>query len=525
MLPKARYIFVSNIYNMKKKLLAISIPIVISIIGIIYFQIDWISKTYEYESKKLNSIADSALVRAINEINDQQHDTVSNILGPKLSGLADVLEITCASNSDSLIIRLNNIINHKKGNYAFERVEYDAGRVGVEWPMYHVFPKRMQKELKNLTLSKEKIMTNKIDEIVAPFIKMQDSLYFRSDSIKISRLFLKNLSNRGITGMADQIQLIFFADLQILNQPMLTGKNRDEVNGTLIRKYKPQGLNAYVGKLRSVGIYFHGSKNYILSKMMFGSILSIILVLIMIIAFIYLIKTILKQKRLAEMKDDFINNLTHEFKTPIATIAVAIEGMQSFNALNDKEKTNRYLTVSKNELNRLNSMVSNVLNLASQEKNSVELNIIEVDLPRLLEEVVNMEHFRAAKEVEFVLSIDDDAKQIQVDPIHFKNVITNLIDNAVKYSYETVEIKISCSKQKNDICIVIKDNGIGISASELKYIYDKFYRVSNGNIYNVKGIGLGLSYVKSIIMFHKGTISVKSEINKGTEFCILIPLN
>ncbi len=170
-------------------------------------------------------------------------------------------------------------------------------------------------------------------------------------------------------------------------------------------------------------------------------------------------------------------------------------------------------------------MVSNVLNLASQERNGIELTITEIDLRLMLNDVIGLEHFRSTKEIKFVVEIDETVNRIKVDANHFKNVIINLIDNAVKYSKETVEITIIASRQKSNVSIVIKDNGIGIPSVHLNAVFDKFYRVSNGNIYNVKGIGLGLNYVKSIIIAHHGTINVKSEVNVGSEFNILIPLN
>lgn len=503
---------------MNRKLTFIAIPIVISIVGIIYFQIDWMRTTYNYEFKKLNENADNALQFAIQDLDKDQALSVTKFLMPKLKPLADNVGISFSANQDSIFVQLDNQIKFKGGLYSLQRQAYNVGRVEIEWPMYDIFPKGMLKRLGILTINNEKMITDKLDEIMASYIRTQDSLYYKSDSIKIVQRFFEHLSSRGINNIGNVTDFVF-------SREKFNPLKLQSALGSFNREYKPQGMNRYTGQRRWVGVYFQNHDQYILSKMLFGSILSIVLILIMITSFIFLIKTILKQKYLAEMKDDFINNLTHEFKTPIATISVAIEGLQNFNALNDKEKTDRYLTVSKNELSRLNNMVSNVLNLASQEKRNIELNISEIDLTNIIQEVIGMEHFRATKEVNFVLVIDKDANHIKVDPVHFKNVLTNLIDNAVKYAKETVEITITAFKQKNNICITIKDNGIGISASELNYVFDKFYRVSTGNIYNVKGIGLGLSYVKSIIGFHKGTIEVKSEINVGTTFTIFIPLN
>ncbi|RZK01855.1 MAG: HAMP domain-containing histidine kinase, partial [Flavobacterium sp.] len=313
---------------------------------------------------------------------------------------------------------------------------------------------------------------------------------------------------------------------QLVFQTKIAPSGKQSPLGTFLREYKPQGLRRYVDSQRRwVGVYFHSHDNYILSKMLIDVCLSIFLMAVMIISFIYLIKIILDQKKLAEMKDDFINNLTHEFKTPIATIAVAIEGLQNFNALQDPAKTKEYLNISKNELGRLDDMVSNVLNLASQKQNSIELNLDEINLAHIIQETLDREKFRTDKAVNFTVDIEEGANRIKVDPLHFKNIITNLVDNAIKYSRQAVQIKISAKKHKDRLIITFSDNGIGIPDWALKYVFDKFYRVSNGNIYNIKGIGLGLSYVKLIVELHKGNISVRSKLDVGTEFSINIPLN
>ncbi|RZK58048.1 MAG: HAMP domain-containing histidine kinase [Pedobacter sp.] len=500
---------------MKKKLLLTAIPIIISIVGTIYFQVDWIKKSYKYEFDRLNKLADESLKKALLEIDLAQEDSIGKVIFPKFLNLADTVGIEILNN-DSLTIKLSNT-RDENSKHSFEKMVYNVDRVKVEYTIDANSSGHDSGKTRGLKSINERAVTDRLDEIVLPYLKTQDSLLYKSDSIKIQQNFEKNLSAYGVKNMEDLTQLVFQSKVKPLETQLSLG--------TFFREYKPQGLNRYIGSKRWVGVYFHSHADYILSKMLLGVCSSVFLMLIMIVCFIYLVKLILKQKRLAEMKDDFINNLTHEFKTPIATIAVAIEGMQNFNALNDPEKTNRYLQISKNELSRLNSMVTNVLNSASQEKNRIELTPIEVDLRNAVQEIIDMEYFRTAKPIRFNIQISDDVKTIKVDVLHFKNVLTNLIDNAVKYSGETVEITIVAENLTNKFLISIKDNGIGIPASELKYVFDKFYRVSNGNIYNVKGIGLGLSYVKSIIELHNGTIAVKSEMNVGTEFRIFIPLN
>ncbi|MBS1528944.1 MAG: HAMP domain-containing histidine kinase [Bacteroidetes bacterium] len=224
------------------------------------------------------------------------------------------------------------------------------------------------------------------------------------------------------------------------------------------------------------------------------------------------------------MKDDFINNMTHELKTPIATFTVAIEGLQKFNALNNPEKTQRYLQTSRSELARLNDLVTKVLNISAFENDKIDLVKEQINVDDLVKDVIASEQLKTEKQVN-VNYQNSGLPTIIVDRLHFRNVLVNMVDNAIKYSGEHPQIAITCLKAGNQAVVSVKDNGPGISKSHQNLIFDKFHRIPTGNVHNVKGTGLGLSYVKYIVEAHGGTITVKSEINAGSEFIISIPLD
>jgi K+-sensing histidine kinase KdpD len=215
--------------------------------------------------------------------------------------------------------------------------------------------------------------------------------------------------------------------------------------------------------------------------------------------------------------------MTHELKTPIAIISAAVEGMQNFNALRNKEKTDRYLETSRKELNRLNDLVTKVLHMASYEKNDIQLSKERLHIDELIQEVITSFESHSDKPLKVTFQNSSNMKFLEADPVHFRNAVSNLVDNAIKYSGEQVDVTINCFANDKCLNLSVSDKGIGIPASQITQIFEKFHRVPTGDLHNVKGTGLGLSYVKYVIEMHGGTVSVKSELNKGSEFNISLP--
>jgi signal transduction histidine kinase len=236
-----------------------------------------------------------------------------------------------------------------------------------------------------------------------------------------------------------------------------------------------------------------------------------------------MLRTILKQKRLSEVKNDFINNMTHELKTPIATVSAAVEALQNFNALSDQRKTQTYLDISKNELQRLSDLVEKVLHIAAEEKEDVELFREETDLNEIIDNILSNHQLKANKLIQVRYDNNLAGKSVLIDKVHLGNAINNLVDNAIKYSKEPVQLYIQTSLENGILKIKVKDNGIGIPRVYHHNIFDKFFRVPTGDLHNVKGFGLGLSYVQKIVTMHGGSIHVHSEPDKGSEFTIIIP--
>lgn len=248
------------------------------------------------------------------------------------------------------------------------------------------------------------------------------------------------------------------------------------------------------------------------------------IVFLVLIFFGFSLATIIKQKRLSEVITDFINNMTHELKTPIATISLSSEMIMRLETDDDLEKAKKYAGIIFKENKRLETQVERVLNISTLDTENTSLNKKSLDFHELLVEVKDTFDFnQLANGGKILIENNASVFTIQADPIHITNVVYNLLDNAVKYCTTKPFISITTKNERNHLVIEIKDNGIGIRKEDLKMIFDKFYRVSTGNIHDIKGFGLGLFYVKLIINEHNGSIDVKSKLGEGSAFTIKLP--
>jgi two-component system phosphate regulon sensor histidine kinase PhoR len=264
----------------------------------------------------------------------------------------------------------------------------------------------------------------------------------------------------------------------------------------------------------------------IIWKEMFWFIIGAILfTLIITTAFFITIRTLLKQKKLSEIKSDFINNMTHEFKTPLATISLAVDALKNDKVKGNTEKTGYFTNIIKEENKRMNKQVETILQAALLDKQEVQLNLKKLPAHEMIKSALNNITLQVEEKLGTLdVQLNAEKDMILADEVHFTNLINNLLDNAVKYSKENLAIKLSTENSGNQLKIKIEDNGIGMNKETLNRIFEKFYRAHTGNIHNVKGFGLGLSYVKTMVEAHHGHIKAESILGKGSTFVISMPL-
>jgi two-component system, OmpR family, phosphate regulon sensor histidine kinase PhoR len=268
-------------------------------------------------------------------------------------------------------------------------------------------------------------------------------------------------------------------------------------------------------------------KQLVLRELRWFIIGAILFTLIIISAFYITLRTLLNQKKIAEIKSDFINNMTHEFKTPLATISLAVDALKNEKVIADREKTAYFTGVIKEENIRMNKQVESILQAALLDKNEVQLNLKPLDAHNLIENATNSIEL-PIKQKNGTLEVNLAAAKttILADDVHFTNLINNLLDNALKYSKDNTPplIRLTTANVGNHLRIRIEDNGIGMNKETLHRIFEKFYRAHTGNVHNVKGFGLGLTYVKTMVEAQKGTIKAESIVGKGSTFLLQFPL-
>ncbi|MCH4552989.1 MULTISPECIES: sensor histidine kinase [Aestuariibaculum] len=272
-------------------------------------------------------------------------------------------------------------------------------------------------------------------------------------------------------------------------------------------------------------VNFTNDKKFILSSILRMILLSFLFTIIIMITYGGALYQLIKQRKISEIKSDFINNMTHEFKTPIATINLALDAIRNPKIIEDKEKVLRYLGMIKEENKRMHAQVENVLRISKLEKNELNISKERLNLHDLIEDAITHVELIVEDRKGYIKTfLNAEQTSVLANDSHFTNVIVNILDNAVKYSPEAPEIEVYTENVGTNILLKIKDHGSGMSKAAVKRVFEKFYREHTGNIHNVKGHGLGLAYVKRIVEDHQGYVSVESEKDKGSTFTIKLPL-
>lgn len=386
-----------------------------------------------------------------------------------------------------------------------------------------LFPDNFQFNPLDNSLFKESSPSNTGDDYVLKVDELINGLINRVNQPKIIDfdLLLQILEDElAFIGIDNDYNLA----ISNLNNKVIYYKDPETLDATVIFGYKSPVILSSISNPYFTHLYVYKKGALLLQKTWIVLLSSLLLVVIILACFAYALYIIFDQKKVSEIKNDFVNNMTHELKTPISTVSLALEAMDSFDVRKDEVKTLKYIDISRREIKRLSTMVEKVLNIARYEKGEIVLKREYHSINQIIENVIDTMSVQIQTNKGIIGSnLLATPDQVFVDKVHMNSILYNLIDNSNKYFIEKPEVLISSRNTIDGIEITVSDKGIGIPKEHQNKIFDKFYRVPTGDIHNVKGYGLGLNYVKDMILMHGGSLNIKSEKNKGTTFVIYLP--
>lgn len=520
----------------ENKIKILIVVMAFAVVGLISLQIFWSVKTISTEEIRFDATINDVLTNAVTSL--EKNRTASILLKKVSEGENTIIWVDSSSNRNDS----NKIVffGSKAKTRIQHQVDGDQIKMDIEISTNsddHKKGKNKERIFKRIVkIDKDSKLTQldsvaKVDtfslnkshlvkEVLDEMLSFEKEKYFSGniENSVIDSVISKGLKNKGINtkfnfGIYDKSE----------NKFLSINESADEAK-LMSSKYKTSlSPNDIFSKSILLVVEIPNRFPLILQSIWIMFALSLIFISIIIWVFVKTVKMFYEQKKVTEIKNDLINNITHEFKTPIATISLASEALEEPKLLEQKNSIQRYSKIISEENQKLNKLVENLLNSAAFEKSEINLEKEQVNIIELLEETIS-QFKKRNKEVEIIMHRTSyDYKLVNLDKFHFSNIITNLFDNAYKYSSGTKEIIVDVTFSENRVQISVSDKGIGISKTNQQKIFDTFFRVQTGNIHDVKGYGIGLSYVKKIIEAHNGKIEVSSKLGFGTTFKINLP--
>ncbi len=514
---------------MKNKSLKIIVSLItFAVIGLIAIQFYWINLALNLEEEKFNKNVANALTDLTKSLENKEATRflIRNLPlkdSTRLVIVSENLENGESKSDSNISSNIHRIIMSGEGRES--NIEYEINTT-IDTNLNSVIVRKnvnvrsdssysksfvWNTNMDSLINKKTKIIENVFEELIVT--EKEGDILKRIDDAQLDSLLDNQLNNYGIRSDYE---------FGVINNDSLIFGGLQENNAKLFNsEYKIKLFpNDIIKNQNYLVVNFPQKESILLKSIWWILLLSVILTLLIIILFYSSIKMLIKQKKITEIKNDLLNNITHEFKTPISTIFLAADVMGE-EKITDLHK---YTSIIKTESKRLTDMVENILSAAELQTGEIKLNKTKEDVHRIIKETTDkFELSMISKKGNFVFDFRATDSVLSFDKNQFTNALSNLIENGIKYNISNPEIKISTMNSKKDFEIVIEDNGIGIDKKNWEKIFETFYRVPTGNIHNVKGNGVGLSLVKKIVEAHCGTIKLQSEKNKGTKFIINFP--
>lgn len=513
----------------KRIFILIVVLMSISLIGIISVQLYWINNAIESKDLQFNSDVKVALAAVSDRINEREQDEVYQNLSPMLSLSSSldqaelknflIQQIDTASRSK---FSFGTTILEENYKVPFDFLDNDSIIVKQITQKDDIFRAKLFQglDVNRNPFDEERfsVITKKMDfKNALNVYRATKPINQRVNSREIDNILREELKRRNIN-----IDFKFGVYSNGLATPVKSGYYTIDP----IKSYNyPLFIDENGNSEFTLYVDFPEKSSHILSGISYILLISLFFILIIIVAFSSSLYQLVKQKKISEIKTDFINNMTHEFKTPIATINLALDSIKNPKIIQDEEKVLRYIKMIRDENKRMHGQVENVLRISKLEKNQLEISKDAADIHDIIEDAISHVNLLVLdKNGSITTHLNAIQSEVLANQFHMTNVFVNMLENALKYSTDAPKIDVFTESTNKNLIIKIKDEGIGMSKQAQRYVFDKFYREQKGNIHDVKGHGLGLAYVKEIIDNHHGTVFVESEKGKGSTFTVKLPL-
>ena len=510
----------------------------LSLIGIISVQVYWIQKSVDDKQEQFSNAVQEILDKVAERVEQRERkdymnrlvELVDSIDQPKTAKFREILFFDRDTNSDEIRLYSHGILeeSYDISSTFFDNALDDSTEIknftstrtstvykenyGLDGKHYTLTPLQRVKKIGGLS-SVEKAAYEDV------FMEAAKTMPIHK---RVSNQELELLLNREFRNRAIEIDYEYGIYSRGFPTKVKSKKfkfDRDAIYETPIFKDSDGQTNF------ALMINFPEKKKFLLSSILSMAVLSLLFTLVIVVAYSSAIYQLIQQKKISEIKSDFINNMTHEFKTPIATINLAVEAIRNPKSIDDKDKIMRYLGMIREENKRMHSQVENVLRISQLEKNQLDINKDRIDIHDIINDAISHVDLIVKDRGGYIHThLHAGRSDVLANDIHFTSVVVNMLDNAIKYSPKSPQIDVFTEVANNFVLIKVQDQGLGMSKAVQKRIFEKFYREHTGNIHNVKGHGLGLAYVKKIIEDHQGSIFVESEKGKGSTFHIKLPL-
>ena len=525
---------------MNKRLFVLLVVLMsLSLIGIILVQVFWIKQSVEDKEEQFSTTVSEVLHTVSEKIEERERKdyferyiNIKDSVGePKTRHLKDIFFIDHDLNSNEIRFYSHGILEE---DYNIASTFFDSSNAsdtttikgytskrtktiykedfGLDGKSYNLTPVQKLEKIGGLT-SVEKAA---FEDVFSEFAK-KVPIHKRVSKQEIELQLDRELRNRNLN--LDFEYGVYSRGLPTKVKSRKFKLDKGSTYKTPIFK-DSEGNSAF-----SLFIAFPKKKRFLISSIMWLAVLSLLFTLVIVASYTGAIYQLIRQKQISEIKSDFINNMTHEFKTPIATINLAVEAIRNPKVIGDTEKVQRYLSMIRDENKRMHAQVENVLRISKLEKNQLDISKDRVDVHDIIHDAIaHVELIVDDRGGYIETHLDAERTEVVANEMHFTNVLVNILDNAIKYSPDAPHIDVFTEVAKNHIIIKIADKGAGMSKVVLKKVFEKFYREHTGDLHNVKGHGLGLAYVKKIIDDHQGEVHAESEKGKGSTFFIKLPL-